>query len=365
MLVGTDWMRGEETNQSNLFHTFSVEHLVPKHHPLRRVRKIAEQALKGLSAVFDIMYSDEGRPSIAPERLLKSELLIALYSIRSERQFCEMVGYNILFRWFLGMSMDEPPFHPSSFSKNRERLLEHEVAYEFLQQVVAIANKHGLLSTEHFSVDGTLIESWASLKSFRPKDEDPPQGGGKNPDVDFKGQRRKNDTHQSTTDPEARLAKKSKGKEAKLCFSANVITENRHGLVVEAELVQATGKAETQTAAAMLERLCDNPNINPKTLGADKAYHSKEMIDACRENEVSPHIAERSDRKVAGLDRRTTRHNSYQISQRKRKLTEQLFGYTKSVAGKAKSRFVGVKRNAFDFIMKITAYNILRVATIT
>lgn len=358
-------MRGHENNQSHLFHTFSIEELVPERHPLRKIREISDEALKGLSGVFDAMYSDEGRPSIAPERLLKSELLMALFTVRSARQFCEMVGYNILFRWFLGMSMEEAPFHASSFTKNRDRLLEHEVAYEFLQQVVLIARKEGLLSAEHFSVDGSLIESWASLKSFRRNDEDPPKGGGRNPDVNFHGDKRKNSTHRSTTDPEARLAKKGKGKEAKLCFSANIITENRNGLVVEVEVVQATGVAETEAAKTMLERLCEHPDVDPKTLGADKGYHTREMINACREQGVSPHIATRSDRKVPGLDGRTTRHKSYSMSQRKRKLVEEVFGYTKTVAGRAKSRFVGLSRNAFDFIIKATAYNIVRIARVT
>jgi transposase len=310
------------------------------------------------------MYSDEGRPSIAPERLLKSELLIALYSIRSERQFCEMAGYNILFRWFLGMSMDEKPFHATTFSKNRERLLEHEVAYEFLQKVVEIARKRNLLSPEHFSVDGTLIESWASIKSFRSNDDDDSSGGGKRRDVNYHGEKRSNKTHTSTTDPEAKLMRKGLGKEAKLSFCGNVITENRSGLVVEAELVQATGKAEIEAAMIMLERLSEHPDMKPKTLAADKGYHTTGMVDNCRNLKVIPHIAQRCDRNITGLDGRTTRHRTYWLSQRKRKLTEEVFGYTKSVAGKAKSRFIGVRRNAFDFLIKVTAYNIVRIARV-
>lgn len=359
-------MRGQESNQSHLFHTFSIEELVPEKHPLRAIREICEEALKGLSATFDAMYSDGGRPSIAPERLLKSEVLIALYSVRSERQFCEMVGYNILFRWFLGMSMDEHPFHPTSFTKNRQRLLEHEVAYEFLQQVVAIARERNMLSSEHFSVDGTLIESWASVKSFRSNDDEPPKGGGgRNADVNYHGSKRSNETHTSTTDPEAKLMRKGPGKEAKLCFSANVITENRHGLVVEAELGEASGRAELDAAVAMLERLVEAPGVKARTLGADKGYHVKEMVARCRSLSISPHFAERSDRKTPGLDARTTRHLSYRISSRRRKMVEEVFGYAKTVAGKAKSRFVGIKRNAFDFLIKVTTYNILRIARIT
>jgi transposase len=359
-------MRGEEREQSELFHYFSVESCVPAEHPLRRVRVICDEALSRISAQLDDMYSDRGRPSIAPETLLKSIVLQALFSVRSDRLFCEMLGYNILFRWFLGMSLNEVPFDPSVFSHNRKRLIEHEIGREFLRSVAVVARKRGLISDEHFTVDGTLIESWASLKSFKPKDGSgsKPGNGSRNPDVDFRGQTRSNDTHQSTTDPEARLARKGNGKEAKLCHMGHALTENRNGLVVDAEVTEASGTAECEAAKLMVNRRKE-ADLPIESIGADKGYHTAEMVKALRAQGVRPHIALHSSRNTPGLDGRTTRQRSYTISQIKRKLVEEVFGFAKTIAGLRKCRFVGVPRTAFSFFMALAAYDILRIARLS
>ena len=354
-------MRGEENNQSELFHTFSVESCIPANHPLRRLRKLCDEALRSLDVVFDTMYSDVGRPSIAPERLLKSQLLIALYSVRSDEQFCEMLGYNILFKWFLGMSMSELPFDRSSFSKNRSRLIEHEVGKEFLSAVVELARKEKLLSTEHFTVDGTLIEAWASLKSFRPRDEkkrDDDEPKGSNPSVDFHGEKRCNDTHQSTTDKESKLFRKGKGKEAKLSFCGHTLMENRNGLIIDAQVTQAGTKVERDAALVMIDR----QEITNATLGGDKGYHAEEFVKDLRARKIVPHIAYNERRK--GLDRRTTRHKTYEISQRKRKLIEQGFGWLKSVGRMRKTTFRGIDKNNFIFSLRVATYNLIRMVTL-
>jgi transposase len=351
-------MRGEENNQSELFHTFSVECCIPKEHPLRRLKKQCELALKSMDSIFEAMYSDVGRPSIAPERLLKSQLLIALYSIRSDEQFCEMLGYNILFKWFLGMSMSESPFDRSSFSKNRARLIEHEVGREFLASVVELARKENLLSDEHFTVDGTLIEAWASLKSFRPKDEDKNNPTGSNPDVDFRGQKRCNDTHQSTTDKESKLFRKGKGKEAKLSFCGHTLMENRNGLIIDAEITKAGTKVEREAALLMIDR----QEITRATLGGDKGYHAEEFIKDLRARKITPHIAYNKGRK--GLDKRTTRHKTYQVSQRKRKLIEQGFGWLKSVGRMRKTTLKGIDKNNFIFSFRAAAFNLVRMLSL-
>jgi transposase len=358
-------MRGAEQKQSKLFHHFSVEECIPADHPIRAIRSVCDEALSRLDAVFEAMYSDCGRPSIAPEALLKSQVLQALFSVRSDRLFCEMLGYNILFRWFLGMDMETSPFDHSVFTHNRKRLIEHEVGKEFLASVVEIARERGLLSDEHFTVDGTLIESWASLKSFKPKDGKPSGGeGGRNPSVDFHGEKRANATHQSTTDPEARLAKKGKGKEAKLCHMGHALTDNRHGLVVDAEVTAATGTAECVAAEKIVARQ-RGEGIPIKTLGADKNYHNAGMVKALRDRNVKPHIALHSSRNTPGLDGRTTRRESYQVSQRKRKLVEEVFGFAKSVAGLRKCRFVGAPRTALAFFLILGVYDIVRIARLT
>jgi transposase len=362
-------MRGEENRQENLFHTFRLEELIAADHPIRELRNLCDEALSRMSGVFDSMYSEVGRPSVAPETLLKSTILMALYSVRSENQFCEQLNYNFLFRWFLGLDPSSPAFERTVFSKNRKRLLEHEAGKEFLAAVVAMAREQKLLSEDHFTVDGTLIESWASLKSFRPKGEKRDKGDGngfmpRNPDVDFHGEKRSNETHASTTDPEARLARKGKGKEAKLSFCGNATVENRNGLVVECEVVAATGTAEVESAVAMLDRLVES-GVQPKTVGADKNYHQKPFVSAMRDREIIPHVAEKTGCHVEGLDRRTTGKESYRVSQRKRKLVEQCFGFAKTVAGLRKSRLVGIAATDFLMRMAFATLNLVRIAKLS
>lgn len=360
-------MRGEEQRQENLFHTFSLEERIPAEHPIRRLRELCDEALRRMYPVFNAMYSDMGRPSIAPETLMKSTVLMALYSVRSEKLFCEQLNYNLLFRWFLGMDPSSASFDRTVFSKNRVRLLEHEAGKEFLSTIVEMARERKLLSEEHFTVDGTLIESWASLKSFRPKDEkkdnDKNDSNGfmpRNPDVDFHGEKRSNATHKSTTDPEARLMRKGPGKEAKLSYCGNATVENRNGIVVECELSSATGTAEVDDAIKMIDRLLDK-GVEPKTLGADKGYHQNKFVKELRDREIIPHVAEVSGRRVAGLDGRTTRQKSYRLGQRKRKLVEQCFGYAKSVAGLRKSRLSGMKPTEFLLQMSFCTFNLLHI----
>lgn len=364
-------MRGEKRSQEELFHYFSVESRIPSDHPLRGIRALCDKVLKRMSDTFDTMYSDVGRPSIAPEVLLKSTILMALYSVRSERQFCEQLNYNILFRWFLGMDMSQGGFERSVFSKNRARLIEHEVSGAFFAEVVREARSRQLISEEHFTVDGTLIESWASLKSFVSRDKqdsDSNDGNGfkpSNPEVDFHGERRTNKTHSSTTDPEALLIKKGKGKEAKLAFCASAVTENRNGLVVDCEVSLATGTAEVQTAVSMIERMVEDGNYPIKTVGADKGYHQKDFISALRGQGIVPHVACIKGRNVAGLDRRTTTRDSYKVSQKKRKLIEQCFGFLKTVGGFRKSRLVGCSRTNFLAQMTFATLNILRITRLS
>jgi transposase len=363
-------MRGEENRQEPMFHYFSVEDRIGKEHPIRRLRHLCDEALGGLSCIFDGMYSEVGRPSIAPETLLKSTILMALYSVRSENQFCEQLNYNMLFRWFLGMDMSIPAFDRTVFSKNRQRLLEHEVGQEFLKEVVEMARARKLLSEDHFTVDGTLIESWASLKSFHRKGKEKEDDGDsngfmpRNPDVDFHGEKRSNKTHESRTDPEARLAKKGPGKEAKLAYCANVVVENRNGLVVECELMSATGTAEVESAITMIDRLQDS-GVMPRTVGADKSYHAQRFVSALREREIKPHVAPIKGRKVKGLDGRTTTKESYRISQRKRKLVEQCFGFAKTVGGLRKSRLVGTEPTNYLLTMTFATLNLLRIAKLS
>jgi transposase len=337
---------------------------VPEDHPLRVVKALAEEALAELGAVFDQMYSPRGRHSIPPERLLKASLLMALHSVRSERFFCDQLNYNLLYRWFLNMDMEEPSFDHSTFSYNRERLLKHEVAQKFFAAVVAQADKRGLLSNQHLSADGTLIEAWASLKSFRPKDEkqkdrEPPDDPG-NPSVDFHGEKRSNETHASTTDPEARLARKGDAQPAELSYCLNGITENRNGLLVALMLEQAVGTAERDAALAMLYWLGGQKRL---TLGADKGYDTKHFVAECRRMNVTPHVAQNNaKRRRSAVDARTTSPPGYALSQKKRKLIEEVWGWMKSVGGLRKSRFVGQARTAMAAFLVGTAYNLLRMA---
>ena len=356
-------MRGHEENQGYMFSYLSPEERVPPDHPLRRVKALADEALKSLSRTFDRMYARVGRPSIPPERLLKAQLLIALYTVRSERLFCEMLDYNILYRWFLDMSLDEPSFDATTFTKNRDRLLAHQVAGRFLQAVVRQAEGAGLLSDEHFTVDGTLIEAWASLKSFRPVD-DPDLGvDGDDPgnaDVDFHGQKRTNQTHRSTTDPEARLARKGKGKEAKLSYGVSLLMENRHGLIVDLQVHEPTGRGERDTALALLDRQCRRRHT-PASVGGDKGYHTKDFIDALWLRSVRPHIAMIVGRRTPGLDGRTTRSAGYRISQRIRKRIEENFGWMKTVGGLRKTRYRGAAKVALHAQLTAVANILLRM----
>ena len=356
-------MRGEVSRQANFFSYVSPEKRVPGDHPLRPIKEAADACLVAMEGTFRSMYSSQGRPSIPPERLLKAQILQALYSVRSDRLFCEQLDYNILFRWFLDMSLDEPSFVPTVFSKNRDRLLEHEAAQEFFDRVVAFAGERRLLSDEHFTVDGTLIEAWASMKSFqakgkkpKPPDEDDPG----NPSVDFKGERRSNATHESSTDPEARLTRKGPGKEAKLAFTANALMENRNGLCVQFRTEISTGTAEQEAALAMLERHDPEMGAHP-TLGADKGYHRSAFVKALRDLKIRPHLAQIENRKTPGLDRRTTRHAGYAISQRLRKRVEEIFGWCKVVGGLRKCRFVGLAYNNAANLMVVASYNLLRI----
>jgi transposase len=358
-------MRGAENRQSEIFHTFSVEELVPSDHPLRALRMICDFALKRLCPVFDTMYSDVGRPSIAPEMVLKAQVLMALYSVRSERQVVEQIGYNVLFRWFLGMSMSEPVFDATVFTKNHKRLIEHEVGAEFLQAVVLEARKRHLLSPDHFSVDGTLIEAWASMKSFRKKDDhDEPTDAppsGRNGTRDFRGEKRTNETHRSTTDPEARLVKKCSGDRAKLAFQSHVLMENRSGLIVDTEATIASGTAEVEAALIMLDRIRDRHKA-PRTIGADSSYHCKKFIDACRHRGISPHTALHPKRRVPGLDKRTTQRKGYATSLVIRKRVEEGFGWGKVIAGIRKVKVRGVEKVRLLTQIAYAALNIIRIA---
>jgi transposase len=350
-------MRGKQEKQITMLSSLTPDQLVPQDHPIRRIKPIVDQALSELSPTFNRMYADLGRPSIPPEHLLKASLLIALYSIRSERQFCERLQYDLLFKWFLDLNIMDPAFDASSFSKNKARLLEHQVAREFLTAVVAEARRRKLLSEDHFTVDGTLLEAWASLKSIHPKDSgEPPKQGDRNPDVDFRGEPRTNDTHQSSTDPEARLARKGAGKEAKLCFGGHVLMDNRTGLVVDVTVTRATGIAERDTALDMIEKV---PGSRRITVGADKGYDTRYFVTACREMNVTPHVARR---RWSIVDKRTTRHAGYQFSQRVRKRIEEIFGWVKTVGGGRKLRYKGVERNQLWAELTAAAYNLVRMA---
>jgi transposase len=359
-------MRGEERRQRTMLMVIDPEQRVPKEHPLRRIKQLADAALNELSPIFETMYSAVGRPSIPPERLLKASLLMALYTVRSERLFCEQLDYNLLFRWFLDLEVDEASFDHSSFSRNRARLLEHEVAGEFFRAVVAQARTLRLLSDEHFTVDGTLVEAWASLKSFRRKDagpSQPPDDPG-NPTVNFHGDRRSNATHHSTTDPEARLAKKGPGKEAKLCYSANALMENRNTLLIDFQVEPADGTAERRAAIAMTdERL---PGSRRVTLGGDKGYDTRDFVAHCRELKITPHVARNQGRPGgSALDARTARHPGYAVSQWVRKQVEEAFGWMKTIGGLRKTRYRGRERVQMHAYLVATAYNLIRIAKLS
>lgn len=357
-------VRGRHDPQVTMLAFIDLETRVPDDHPLRTINKLANRALAHLSSEFDRMYSQVGRPSIPPERLLKSSLLIALYSVRSERAFCEQLDYNLLFRWFLGMNLLEPSFDATVFTKNRERLLKHRVGQALFDQVVLEADRRGLLSDEHFTVDGTLIEAAASLKSFKPKGGDPlktTDDDPGNPWVDFRGEKRSNATHQSTTDPEARLLRKGKGKEAKLVFMAHALMENRHGMLVDFQTTQATGKAERDTVPVLVDQAKER-GFHPKTLGGDKGYDTGDCVADMRRRGVTPHVARNINGRSSAIDGRTTRHPGYTISQGIRKRVEEIFGWMKTVGGFRRTRYRGLDRTGLAGYLVATAYNLVRMA---
>jgi transposase len=355
-------MRGKQTSQMT-FSTVSPDSRVPAGHPIRGIKQLADATLADLSPIFDEMYSSVGRPSIPPERLLKGTLLMALYSVRSERQFCERLDYDLMFRFFLGMNLDEPTFDATVYTKNRDRLLAADVAKMFFEGVVMIAKQRGLISAEHFTVDGTLIEAWASLKSFKKKgakDEQPPDDPG-NPTVNFHGEKRCNDTHESTTDPEAKLYKKGDGQAAKLYFSAHVLMENRNGLCVDIHVAEASGFAERREALAMIDEQQER-GFRISTVGADKAYDTTDFVADLRARNVTPHIAQQiTKHRGSKIDARTTRHPGYAVSQRKRKLVEEIFGWGKTVGSLRKTKYRGRERNGLMAYLNAAAYNLLRI----
>jgi transposase len=355
-------MRGDDLQQDAMFSYISPERRVPADHPLRPIRRMVDQVLKGLSSHFDTLYSSTGRPSIAPEKLLRTLLLQVLFTVRSERLLLEQLDYNLLFRWFVGLYMDDPVWDATVFSKNRERLLKGAVAQAFFEQILKLARQKDLLSDEHFTVDGTLIEAWAGQKSFQKKDAPagpPPEDPG-NPTVDFHGEKRSNQTHQSQTDPEARLYKKGPGKEAKLSYQGQVLMENRSGLVTDTRLTQATGTAEREAAVDMAEQIVGRDR-HRVTVGADKAYDTQDFVEDLRELNVTPHVAQNNRTRSSAIDGRTTRHAGYAISQRKRKRVEEIFGWMKTVGLMRKTRHRGLARVGWMFTFTAAVYNLVRI----
>jgi len=354
-------VRGGDNRTGELFSYVDLEARVRGDHPLRTIRKIVNEALSTLERELAALYSPIGRPSIPPEKLLRAMLLQAFYSIRSERLLRERLEYDLLFRWFVGIGVDDAVWDHSVFSKNRDRLLEGDIAAKFLAAVLAQPKVKKLLSSDHFSVDGTLIEAWASMKSVKPKDGsgEPPTQGGRNAEANFHGHKRSNDTHASTTDPDARLYRKGKGKETKLCFIGHGLMENRHGLLVDACLTQADGHAERVAALHMIEPRADRPTAI--TLGADKAYDAEDFVNELRSMNVTPHVAQNTSGRSSAVDGRTTRHGGYAVSQRIRKRIEEAFGWIKTVAGQEKTSFRGRDRVAWAFTFAAAAYNLVRL----
>ena len=358
-------MRGKDVQQDELFSYGSLDERVPANHPLRPIRAMVDEALKDMSNRFDEIYGADGRRSIPPERLLRALLIQMLYTVRSERMLMEQLEYNLLFRWFVGLSASEPVWHPTVFTKNRERLLAGVVAEEFFTLIVEQARSRKLLSDEHFTVDGTLIEAWAGQKSFqlrKGKEEEgrnaPPSKGGSNPTVNFRNQERRNDTHQSQTDPQALLYRKSGGAEARLVYAGHLLTENRNGLVVDVRLTQATGTAEREAAIDILEH---KPPSRRITLGADRGYDTHGFVERLRQLNVTPHVAQNITNRRSAIDGRTTQHKGYAISQNKRKRVEEVFGWLKTIALQRKTRFVGPERTGWMFTFAAAAYNLVRM----
>jgi transposase len=353
-------MRGTDHQQADMYSYLSPEMRVRADHPLRAIRALCDKALTNMSRRFDGMYAKTGRPSIAPEKLLRAQLIQMLYSVRSERLLMEEIDYSMLFRWFVGMNLDEPVWDVTVFTKNRDRLLEGDVAREFLGEVLNQAREKNLTSDEHFTVDGTLLEACASLKSFQRKDQkkDPPDDPG-NPTVNFHGEKRSNETHQSTTDPDALLARKGNGKEAKLSYHANLLTENRNGLIVNTQVLQANGTAERDAALVMLEQL---PGGYRVTVGADKGYDTRGFVAECRNLKVTPHVAQNTGRSGgSAIDQRTTRHEGYGVSQKKRKRIEESIGWVKQIALLRKMKHRGLEKVAWLFTFAAAAYNLVRM----
>jgi transposase len=358
-------MRGDTTHQARMIAT-TPEQLVPHDHPIRRIKPIVDGALAELSPLFEEIYSRIGRPSIPPEHLLKAQLLMALFSVPSARRFCDQLQYNMLFKWFLDLNVDDSPFHASTFSKNQERLLSQDVARRFLLQIVAEARRRQLLSEDHFSVDGTLLDAWASKKSVRPygDDHEPPLAGrGKNPNVNYRGQRLTNDTHRSTTDPDARFARKGDSHQARLCFAGHLLMEHRSGLAVDVQITRSQGDPEWEVALRMLDGL---EGRRRRTVAGDRAYDARDFVAGCRARRITPHVAQypTTVRRKSAIDGRTTRHPGYRKSQRWRKRVEEIFGWLKTVGGGGKLRFIGLKRNQFWAELTVAAYNLVRMAHI-
>jgi transposase len=353
-------MRGGDVRTEGLFSYVSCEGRVPWDHPLRRILPLMDAALSGLSPDFARLYAPIGRPSIPPEKLLRALLLQACYSIRSERQLMEQLDYNLLFRWFVGLGIDDPVWDVTVFTKNRDRLLDGDIAAKFFQAVLGQPQVKALLSDEHFSVDGTLIEAWASMKSFKPKDaadDEPPAGDGRNVERDFHGEKRTNASHASTTDPDARLIRRGRGKEAKLCHMGHLLMENWHGLIVDAVLSPATGTAERDAALTMMGR---QTGCHRATLGADKGYDAADFVAGLRNINVTPHVAQNTSRRSA-IDSRTTRHPGYAASQRLRKRIEESFGWIKTTGGLRKTRHRGTARVGWMFTLTAAACNLVRL----
>jgi len=360
-------MRGEDQRSEGFFSYVRLESRIPADHPLRAIRELVDAALGELSRSFDRLYSRDGRPSIAPERLLRALLLQAFYTVRSERQLMEQLDYNLLFRWFVGLSADDAVWDATVFCKNRDRLLDGDIANKFFVAVLNLPQVRKLLSSEHFSVDGTLIEAWASMKSFVPKDGgDPPsrQGrggsGGRNAERNFHGEKRCNDTHSSTTDPDARLFRKGAGKEAKLCHMGHLMTENRNGLIVDARLTEANGTAERSTA---LDMIADNAKPG-STVGGDKNYDTADFVAGCRKRGCTPHVSQNDTNRRSAIDGRTTRHPGYRISTIKRKQIEEPFGWIKTVGGLRKTRHCGRGLVEWFFVLTAAACNLVRIPKI-
>ena len=353
-------MRGNDQQNTTMFSYISPEERVPADHPLRPIRSMVDQALNGMSPLFETLYSHTGRPGIPPERLLRALLLQVLYTVRSERMLMEQLDYNLLFRWFVGLNMDDPIWDVTVFTKNRDRLLEGDVAGAFFQQVLSQARNKALLSDEHFTVDGTLIEAWAGNKSFKPKEDPgpPPPDDPGHPSADFRGKKRSNETHRSTSDPDARFYKKAKGQTARLSYMGHVLMENRNALAVSGRLTRATGTAEVESSVEMAQAI---PGHRRATLGADKYYDTKAHVGSLRGLNITPHVAQHDTNRRSAVDGRTVRHPGYAISMQKRKRVEEIFGWLKTVGMIRKTRHRGIEKVGWIFMFSLAAYNLVRM----